>query len=76
MTEWKESPPSEPGWYWACANRPHGQVIYLDYVLLHDGQFCTEEYGQYEEAYVYEPISEDKDITHWLGPLPVPAPPD
>ena len=65
-TEWTVTLPTEPGWYWATET-PGAEVGIL---------FVTKDAYDDLVAYDWRCISYRlSDLSHWLGPLPVPAPP-
>lgn len=69
--EWTTEPPTEPGWYWARhANQkrlPGAIVVEIGAGL--DGGLYAYPAGEGHHGW------DMQMFTHWLGPLPVPAPP-
>jgi hypothetical protein len=63
--EWTTSQPTEPGRYWAITNYEAMDVV--DVVVIENG-------GSVWVVGCDESLK-FKDFTHWLGPLPVPEPP-
>ena len=59
--EWTTEPPTEGGWYWI--RYPDGEIACVE-VFYSLGNMET------DSDYVLD------TVTHWLGPLPVPEPPE
>jgi hypothetical protein len=58
---WTTDPPTEPGWYWVYFGIPGGRIV--QYFKTLDGDVRS---GNKDT---------DKHVKYWLGPLPVPEPP-
>ena len=58
---WTTEPPTQEGWYWATEDGGRPEVV------MYNGS----------SVYVrgYEVPLNPKDFTYWLGPLPIPEPP-
>ena len=59
--------PTEPGWYWAM-ERGEIRMYRFDGKYVNDG-------NDGETSFDLEAARENWEITHWLGPLPLPHPP-
>ena len=68
--KWKTAPPTKPGWYWARDKETFLQIVR---VFLADHGNAGNRLEVWLDTYESEELS---DYTHWLGPLPVPEPPD
>ena len=64
---WTTEQPTEPGWYWAM-ERGEIRMYRFDGKYVNDG-------NDGETSFDLEAARENWEITHWLGPLPVPHPP-
>jgi hypothetical protein len=68
--EWTTDPPKESGIYWA--QERGGYVVCVQVKInKYDG---IEEWTEVRE-FMTEDFTETKFYSHWLGPLPVPEPP-
>jgi hypothetical protein len=65
--QWTTTPPTEEGWYWV---RNVKGKIWCEEVFKKDGVMCWWS----EDENTFNSIILDY-ITHWLGPLPIPEPP-
>lgn len=73
--EWTTEPPTEGGTYWAWVhveNRSGKSYPQVIDIYIHEGEIHID---WPVSGYEWDPNFEVKDITHWLGPLPVPEPP-
>lgn len=66
--QWKTAPPTVDGWYWVSADwRDDAFQVFVDTTHL-QSKIIVWVAGS-------DVWSEIEEFTHWLGPLPVPAPP-
>jgi hypothetical protein len=66
---WTTTPPTEPGWYWAAIWRPDvDDIREVVRVVSPNGRLLVVMAGTDE-------VFQLGEFTHWLGPLPIPAPP-
>jgi hypothetical protein len=72
---WTTDKPTEPGGYWAYGKDVHGRGPYVWIVEVdkYNGRMdiVFRVFGD-----EYDPEIEWKDITHWMGPLEEPEPPE
>ena len=68
--QWTTEPPTREGWYWAINKDDREIWLYRVFRADHGGNDKPLEawVDQYESMRL-------SDFSHWLGPLPVPAPP-
>jgi hypothetical protein len=75
MLRWTTETPTDGGTYWAwvCVkNRDSKAYPQIIDIYIHEGEIHI---AWPVSGYEWDPDFEVKDITHWLGPLPVPEPP-
>jgi hypothetical protein len=65
--KWTTEKPDKDGWYWAYAQNLKLAVCVK--VEIIQGELWIE---HYVEGYDFERDFYPKDITHWIGPIPVP----
>jgi hypothetical protein len=73
--EWTTEPPEESGLYWFRASNWKSDdkpVTEQSYISVINGVVS---FRPLIDGYEWEHEYEVKDVTHWLGPLPVPEPP-
>lgn len=72
--QWTTEPPTQEGWYWFRASgfMQSGMFTELSYVSVMNGVVS---FKPLIDGYEWDHEYEVEDVTHWLGPLPVPAPP-
>jgi hypothetical protein len=66
---WTTTPPTVEGWYWALdVLFQHIEPVYVEWSIP-DRKFIVNQMRNGKEM-------ELSDFSHWLGPLPVPEPPN
>lgn len=71
ILRWKTEPPTVEGWYWAADG--DGKSPRIAEVFYSSGHRL---YADFTDENIPAPLDQFPEITHWLGPLPVPAPPE
>lgn len=70
--QWNDTRPVEPGWYWAFREGDQPEDMEVVCIIRH--QFESDVPLLIRRAgYAYD--LRNSGFTHWLGPLPVPEPP-
>jgi len=63
--QWTTEPPTQEGWYWGFHKN---KTVYMFWVGLDDDNILMAYFNGYPVPF--------ESHTHWLGPLPVPEPPN
>jgi hypothetical protein len=87
--EWSSKPPAQTGWYWVKGSELDPRAGVVDKQTIMCLRLVVEEYyaangsGPHisrdfdiPAAFYDGWIPEVKNVTHWLGPLPPPEPPN
>lgn len=74
IAEWKTEPPTQQGVYWVYARAWDGDMV-LDITSVAIMNGIVSIYFPVGGAEA-EPDFKAKDVTHWMGPLPIPELPE
>lgn len=70
VNEWTTELPTQPGWYWVWLHADNDRTAFVVELESVDGVLSWDAY------YDMPPWTNLSAIgSHWIGPLPVPAPP-